>query len=76
MGYAAVIWMKGFRTGPEGVQGVLRVSCDRCAGITRKRACVHVKLDPWQSDVDVRRGGVDDVAQRTENAEVRHSSIS
>ena len=76
MGYAAVIRMKGFRTGPEGVQVVFRVSCGRCGGITRKIVCVHVKLDRWQSDVDVRREGVDDVAQRTENAEVRHSSIS
>jgi hypothetical protein len=55
---------------------VLRVSCDRCAGITKKRVCAHVKLDPWQSDVDVWRGGMDDVAQRTKDAEVRHSSIS
>jgi hypothetical protein len=76
MGYAAVIWMKGFRTGPEGVQVVLRASCDRCGGITRKRVCVHVKLNPWQSDVDVQRGGVGDVAQRTENTGIRHNSIS
>jgi hypothetical protein len=50
------------------------VSCDRCAGITKKGVCVHAKLDYWQLDVDLRRRGVDDVAQSTENVEVRHSS--
>jgi hypothetical protein len=37
--------------------------------------CVHVGLGPRQSDVDVRRRGAGDVAQRTENTEVRHSSM-
>jgi hypothetical protein len=36
---------------------------------------VHVGLGSRQSDVDVRRRGVGDVAQRTDNTEVRHSSM-
>jgi hypothetical protein len=39
-----------------------------------KRMCVHVVLGPWQLEVDVRRT-VGDVAQRTENTEVRHNSM-
>jgi hypothetical protein len=34
-----------------------------------------VVLGPWQLEVDVRRRRVGDVAQRTENTEVRHSSM-
>jgi hypothetical protein len=39
-----------------------------------KRMCVHVVLRPWQLEVDVRRR-IGDVAQRTENTEVIHSSM-